>query len=160
MQHDRLIEWLNNAYVLEQGMIPVLETHARGAMDFPEIRERLDEHYADTVSHREQLARCLRLLGIEPPRARAVAASATGLLRGAASLLPRDAVLADLIDDYAAESREIATYTALIAAARALQETEIASVCSRILDDEVEMAVWIEAHIPEMSVRALQAAAV
>lgn len=155
MQNDRLIEWLNNAYLMEQEMIPILENHARGAMDLPEVRERLDQHYAETVAHREQVARCLRLVGAEPPLVRAMAAEATGMVRGMASLLPRDAVLADLVSDYAAESREIAVYTALIAAARALNQPEIAAICSQVLNDEVEMAVWIEEHIPEITVNAL-----
>jgi ferritin-like metal-binding protein YciE len=155
MQNERLIDWLNNAYLMEHGMIPVIETHARGAADFPEIRERLDQHYAETFVHREQVARCLNLLGAEPPLAKSVAAGAVGLVRGVVSLMPRDALLNDLIADYAAESREIASYTALVAAARALVRPDIASICSQILNEEVEMAVWLEEQIPEMTLSTL-----
>jgi ferritin-like metal-binding protein YciE len=153
---DRLIAWLKDAYTMEQNMIPVLESHARCAIEYHGLRDRLDQHIGETYRHREQVARCLRLLGAEPSLVKAMAATATGMMQGVATTLQRDAVLKDTVADYTTESMEIATYTALVAAARELGHEQIASICSDILDEEVEMAAWLEEHIPEITTRAVQ----
>src|SRR4051812_22909834 len=101
LQSDRLVAWLSKAYLMEGAVLPVIEGHARGAVDFPEVRERLDQGCAEAFAHREQVARCLRLLGDEPPRAKSIAAGASGVVRGVVSLFPRAALLDDLSADYA-----------------------------------------------------------
>jgi ferritin-like metal-binding protein YciE len=157
---ERLIAWLKEAYIMEQNMIPVLECHAQCALEFHELRDRIDQHIGETYRHREQVARCLRLLGAEPSMARTMAATATGMFQGVAAVMRRDAVLKDTVADYASESLEIATYTALVAAARELGFEQVATICSDILDEEVEMAAWLEEHIPAITTRSVQLAAI
>ena len=69
-----------------------------------------------------------------------------------------DVILKNVQADYAAESAEIAMYTALIAAAEQNSLTEIAAICSDILDEEVEMAAWLEERIPELTAYAFAGA--
>jgi ferritin-like metal-binding protein YciE len=85
---ETLIAWLNDAYAMEQALIPVLENHAEDAKDFPDVA--------------------------------------------------------------AAESFEIASYRALIAAARALGDEETARVCEEILRDEERMAAWLTENLPRV----------
>src|SRR5687768_8950719 len=97
---ERLIDWLQHAHAMEQGMTAVLDQHLRRAADFPAIRDRLNDHLAQTHAHREQVARCLRLLGREPSLTQMASATVTGLMQGVATLLQRDSVLKDMLADY------------------------------------------------------------
>ncbi|HEX2861365.1 MAG TPA: DUF892 family protein [Lacunisphaera sp.] len=155
---DRLVGWLNEAHAVEQGMLQVLEGHAILATEFPEIRTGLEAHRAETLRHRDQIAACLRQLGREPSPVKTLVATATGVAQGLSTALARDAVLRNVQADYAAESAEIAAYTALIAVAEQCALTDIAAICQGILEDEVEMAVWLEKCIPELAVQTLAGA--
>ena len=46
---------------------------------------------------------------------------------------------------------EIASYKSLIAAAESAGETEVARVCQEILQDEEEMAAWLDERVPEVT---------
>jgi ferritin-like metal-binding protein YciE len=140
---------------MEQSMLQVLEGHAVLATELPEFRATLEEHRADTMRHRDQVALCLRLLGREPSAVKAAMATATGMAQGMSSAMARDAIVRNAIADYAAESAEIASYTALVTAAEQESLTEVASICQGILEDEVEMAAWLEERIPDLTVYAL-----
>jgi ferritin-like metal-binding protein YciE len=59
----------------------------------------------------------------------------------------RDELMKNFISDYATEQMEIASYKALIAAARATGEERIAGICQQILADEEDMAAWLDAHM-------------
>lgn len=161
MNHkNRLIPWLKNAYMMEQNMIPVLESHAQCAIPFDRLRDRLDQHLGETYRHREQVARCLRLLGEEPSTVKAMAATASGMVQGIVTSIQPDAMLKNVLADYASESMEIASYTALVSATEELGEDQIADICREILDEEVEMAAWLEGQIPDVTAYALQVAPV
>lgn len=153
---ERLITWLNEAHATEQTMLQVLEGHAILAAEFPEIRAGLEAHRAETLRHRDQVAQCLRLLGREPSSVKTMVATAAGIAQGVSAAMARDAVLKNVQSDYAAESAEIASYTALVAAAEGSSQTEIAEICRGILDEEMDMAVWLEECIPDLTVQILE----
>lgn len=67
-----------------------------------------------------------------------------GLSTGAAA----DEVVKDGLADFAAENFEIASYTALIAAAEQLGDRETVATCNQILREEQEMARWLEQNLP------------
>jgi ferritin-like metal-binding protein YciE len=50
--------------------------------------------------------------------------------------------------DFAAENFEIACYKALLIAAEAYGDDHIAMVCQEILEDEMEMARWLDQNLP------------
>ena len=52
---------------------------------------------------------------------------------------------------YVFENLEIASYEILIAAAKAIGDTETADVCTRILAEEVAMAEWMRSHLAELT---------
>ncbi len=155
--HDHLIKWLNEAHTMEQSMLQVLEGHALLAGNLQEIRSGLEKHRAETLHHRDQVAQCLRLLGQQPSSVRTVMATASGVAQGVSTILARDAILKNAQADYAAESAEIALYTTLITAAEQGNRADIAALCRGILEEEVEMAAWLEERIPELTVLTLAA---
>jgi ferritin-like metal-binding protein YciE len=50
--------------------------------------------------------------------------------------------------DFATENLEIASYNAIITAARDLGEDYVARTCEQILRDEQEMAGWLQENLP------------
>lgn len=158
-EYQQLIAWLNDAHAMETSLTKVLETHARSAAEFPAIRAQFEQHLAETHAHAAKVAQCLRLLDQEPSAVKDTLARGMGLMEGMATSMYRDELLKNFLMDYAAESMEIACYTALIAAAEDAGLLEIARLCSEILDDEIEMAAWLEEQIPVITKQVLHAAA-
>lgn len=77
------------------------------------------------------------------------------MLHGAST----DEVLKNSFAGYAFEHFEIAAYTALGVMAHAAGEERIAQITQRILQEEVEMADWLEDHLPDTVERYLMLAA-
>ncbi|HYP16383.1 MAG TPA: ferritin-like domain-containing protein [Opitutus sp.] len=150
-QHDQFITWLNSAYSMEQSLEKVLQNHAKDASDFPEIRDRIERHIAETRGHAERVRECLSLLDETPSTAKSVIGNITGMVQGASTGLFRDELIKNFLGDYASEHFEIACYRSLIAAAEDLEQPEIAELCRANLRDEEEMARWLEDSIPQVT---------
>ena len=150
MASDRefLIGWLNDAYAMEQAQIPVLENHAKDARAYPHIQQRDEQHLEETRRHAEMVRGCLERLGEKPSRTKSMLGTVFGNVQSVMTGAAEDEIVKNCLMDFAAENLEIASYSALITAARELGETEIASTCERILDDERQMAHFIEDNLP------------
>jgi len=62
-----------------------------------------------------------------------------------------DEVMKGALAGYTFEQMEIASYTALIAAAESIGETEIAGVCRQNLQEEITMAEWLKENLPSVT---------
>ena len=62
-----------------------------------------------------------------------------------------DEIVKASIFDYSFEHFEIANYRALIAAAEQAGEPEIARMLQPSLDEELEMAAWLEQRLPQLT---------
>jgi ferritin-like metal-binding protein YciE len=60
----------------------------------------------------------------------------------------QDELVKNFLMDYAAENLEIASYNAIITAARDLGEEEVARTCEQILREEQAMAGWLQENLP------------
>lgn len=145
---ERLLAWLNDAYALERAQIPILENHADDAKSQPHVRAKDLEHLERTKQHVKMVGRCIRLLGRKPSKMK----TAIGRISGAVNSLSTepfdDEVVRNFLADFASENLEIASYNAIIVAARDAGHYEIASICEEILADEEEMVEWLGANLP------------
>ena len=143
-----LVGWLNDAYAMEQGIVEALEAQVKLAEDHPMVKDGIQRHLEATKGHAELVKGCLDQLGETPSKVKTglaeVGAKVSGITMGAAE----DKLVKAALDDYATEHMEIASYRALIAAAEQLGHPEIAQVCQGILQDEIEMAAWLEENLP------------
>lgn len=62
-----------------------------------------------------------------------------------------DEVVKGAMAGYVFENVEIATYTVLIAAAKAAGDKQTQAACEKILPQEKAMAKWILDHLPEIT---------
>lgn len=136
---------------MEQSLASVLELHADAARDLPAVRERLEQHLAETEAHAERVEECLESLGAAPSAAKSIAGGFMGTMQGASTAIFEDQLVKNALADYAMEHFEMACYSSLIAACEDAGLFEIARTCSEILREEAAMADWLELQIPELT---------
>jgi len=150
---DLLVAWLNDAYAMEQSLSNVLENHIKDARDYPQVQAKLQEHHDQALTQAERVKGCLEHLGESPSALKSGMASVVGTVQGMSTGAMamgshHDELVKNAIADFSAENLEIASYRALVAAAEAFGDQEIAATCQQILAEEEEMARWLEQHLP------------
>jgi ferritin-like metal-binding protein YciE len=143
-----VVDWLNSAYAMEKGLIPILENHAKDAERHPSVRARVEQHVDETRRHAELVAGCLEQLGEKPSKVRGALSGMAGTLQSFASGPFKDEEVKNALTDYATEHFEIASYRALSEAARAIGEEGIAQTCEQIMREEQDMANFLEQNLP------------
>ncbi len=145
---ETLIGWLNDAYAMETGLVQVLENHANDVKDRPEMYRRIAQHLEETKMHAERVRDCVQRLGGDVSTMKTAMGAVSGFFQGRSTGASPDELVKNALADYASEHLEIASYRALIVAARALGEQHVVQVCEGILRDEEEMARWLEQSLP------------
>lgn len=145
---ETLIGWLNDAYAMEKGLVQVLENHANDVKDRPEMYRKIAEHLEKTKMHAERVRDCVERLGGSTSAMKTAMGSVSGFLQGRSTGASPDELVKNALADYASEHLEIASYRALIVAARALGEHDVVRICEDILRDEEDMARWLEQSLP------------
>lgn len=149
MAHDQLVAWLNDAYAMEQGLIPILQNHAADARDeFPDAALRIEQHITETRMHIDRLEECFRELGTRPSRLKSTLSSIVGTVESVATGLFRDEMVKNALVDCASEQFEVACYLALVTAARELGHYRIAELCEQNLREDEAMALWLRDRVP------------
>lgn len=92
----------------------------------------------------------MKSLGEDTSALKDTGGKAMALMQAIGGMVASDEVIKGAVASYAFEHMEIASYTALIGAARAAGETEVAHVCENILQQEKAMAAWLAKHTPAM----------
>lgn len=146
---ERLLAWLNDAYAMEKAQIPVLKNHAEDARDYPWIREKDLEHLEQTRRHAARIRRCIERHGARPSAAKTAVGRMAGAMNSVATGPFQDEIAKNFLADYAAENLEVASYRALVTAARKAGDRKTARVCQEILREEEEMARWLEDNLPD-----------
>jgi ferritin-like metal-binding protein YciE len=147
---DTLIGWLNDAYSMEKGIIPVLENHVKDADKMPEVQNHLRMHLEQTERQAEQVKMLVESLGGSTSALKTTMGTVGGFFQSISTGAAPDELVKNGLADYATEHFEIACYRALITGAQALGLTEVARVCQQILREEEEMAHWLEQSLPTL----------
>jgi ferritin-like metal-binding protein YciE len=143
-----LTAWLKDAYGMEKALIPVLENHAKDAKDHPQLQARIQQHLDATRQHADLVEQCLNRFGENASSVKASLGSLFGSVQSVSTGAAEDELVKNGLQDFAAENFEIASYKALIAAAQQVGAQEVAQTCERILQDEQEMASFLEQNLP------------
>jgi ferritin-like metal-binding protein YciE len=156
---ELLIAWLKDAHAMERGLVPILENHAKDAERHPAVRARIEQHANETRRHAELLEECLERFGESTSTIKAGASRIMGAVESIATGPFGDEEVKNALMDYATENFEIAAYRALIEGAESLEEQEVADICQEILQDEEDMADFLEEQLPTTVRDAMMAAA-
>ncbi len=145
-----LIGWLNNAYSMEQSIVKTLERQAGQLESMPEIKAKVEEHITQTKSQAERVKGCIERLGGSVSQPQSAFANLMGTIDGLSTEIADDKIVKDIIIEHSTENLEIASYLALLTAAREVGDTETETVVKQILEEEEAMAAWTIKHIPEV----------
>lgn len=147
---DLVIAWLNDAHGMENALIQVLENHVKDAKDYPEVQAKLQQHLDQTRRHAQMVKDCVEGLGASTSVVKTGMATLFGQVQAVSTGPARDELVKNALLDYAAENFEIASYSALMSAAQELGDQKIVQVCQQILQEERDMANWIQQNLPTL----------
>jgi ferritin-like metal-binding protein YciE len=146
-QKKMFVAWLNDAHALEESLVVMLEKQIAEEQD-GEMKSKLEEHLAETKRHAELVRSCIVRYGEEPSGGKDLLGTISSAIAGMGISLMHDKAVKNVHSSYAAEHTEIATYTALRAAASEAGDVETVSVCDEILEDEKMMADFLLEQLP------------
>lgn len=144
---ELLVAWLKDAHAMEQSLVPVLKDHSEHAAGHPEVQRRMARHAEETERHARMVEECLHRLDSDPSGGKDILGKMVMSVQGKMTGPAEDTLVKDSLMDFAAEHFEIASYKALVKAAESMGETQIADTCRRILNEEQEMATFLDEHL-------------
>jgi ferritin-like metal-binding protein YciE len=166
---QKLIQYLNEAYGLEQRLETALQAHI-GMASYAPYRKRLREHLTETRRHGREVSKRIKQLGgeattIDPPGPSQVTDAAQAVLGGAQKAValaqgPLHALrgtsdaekqLKNAKSEYSDEAEEIATYSAIETLAEALADRDTQRLARAILREEERMRSYLEKEIPRFT---------
>jgi len=148
---ESVIAWLNDAYGMEKNAIQMLEHRVSDTKDHPRIQAMVQQHLQETRRHAEQVESCIKSLGSSVSTIKSSMGTIGGTLSSLSTGMASDEAVKNALADYSYENFEIACYTSLIAAAEAIGESQVASICNQILRDEQKMATFLLQNIPTIT---------
>lgn len=148
---DTLIDWLRDAYAMESQAVEMLERQADRIKSYPEILAKVQEHIQVSNRQADRLKQSLQRLGSDTSAIKTGIAMLMGNAQSLSGIVVGDEVVKAGVFNYAFEHFEIANYRALIAGAEAVGEPEIARLLQQSLDEELEMAGWLEQRLPQLT---------
>jgi ferritin-like metal-binding protein YciE len=165
----KLVQYLNEAYGLEKRLETALEAHI-AMTTHAAYKKRLKEHLAETKRHGREVKKRIKQLGgeattIEAPGPAQVTDAAQAVLSGAhkAAALAQGPLhalrgtgqeekhLKNAKTEYASESEEIATYSAIETLAEALGDGDTKKLAHAIRREEERMRSYLEKEIPRFT---------
>lgn len=171
VREAKLIQYLNEAYGKERQLETALQAHIAMTTRAP-YKKKLQAHLKETKAHARLVKARIKKLGgtaeevdlpdAVPGAVAEVAAQAQTVVRKGAALAQgpvhalrgtgeEEKLLKNAKTEYANEAEEIATYTAIVQLAEALEDKETAKLAKQILREEQRMANYLEKLIPTLT---------
>lgn len=147
---DLLIAWLNDAHGMENALIQILEHQIKDAEEYPQVQSKLQQHLEQTRRHADLVKGCVESLGGNTSSLKTGMASLFGQMQALSTGAAQDEMVKNALADYAAENFEVASYTALIGAAQELGDQHTLQTCQQILQEDQEMANWLQHNLPTL----------
>ena len=81
---DRLMDWLRDAHAAEEQAATMLASTARRIVNYPELKERLEQHVGETRRHEALVRGCIERRGKDVSPLKDVSAKMVAVVGGAA----------------------------------------------------------------------------
>ena len=143
-----LVTWLRDAHAMEEQAEAMLAAQAERIDNYPDLEQRIRQHLEETRGQAARLKECLDGMGEGTSMLKDVGGKLAATAQAIGGSFAGDEVMKGSLVSYTFEQMEIASYTALIAAAEHLGETKIAQACQQNLQEEIAMAEWLNNHLP------------
>jgi ferritin-like metal-binding protein YciE len=153
---ERLLDWLRDAYAMEEQAETMLSGQAQRIKNYPELKTKIEEHLKETQVQAQAIKACIARLGGSTSAIKAASGKMMAMGQALSGMFVDDEVVKGSMANYTFEHMEIASYRVLIAAAEEAGETTTKSVCQKILTEEERMATWLEEHLAGVTRQFLQ----
>lgn len=153
---ENLLDWLRNAHAMEQQAEQMLKAQASRIQHYPELKARIEKHIEETLQQQTLIEDCLTRMNSKPSSTKDLAAKGMAFMQAMGGMTASDEIIKGAIAGYVFEHVEIATYTTLIAAAKAAGDVATQRVCEIILPQEQAMADWLLEHLPQVTTQFLE----
>ncbi|WP_119678649.1 ferritin-like domain-containing protein [Indioceanicola profundi] len=144
---ETLIDYLRDAYAMEQQAISIMDRQIERLENYPEMTARLRSHRAETERQAERIETALQRLGTDTSSLKTGMAKLSSNLQAMMNTFAGDEAVKDVISNYTFEHYEIVNYKILKATAETAGEMEIARLAEESLREEEQMASWVEQNI-------------
>ncbi len=144
---ERLDQWLRDAHAMENQAEQMLSAQAARIEHYPELKARIERHVTETREQAAMLERCMERRGTTTSTLKDLAGRVAAMAQGIGGMFAGDEVVKGAMAGYTFEHLEIATYTALAAAAEQAGDPATAEVCRTICKQEEEMADWLRENL-------------
>jgi ferritin-like metal-binding protein YciE len=148
---ENLLDWLNDAHAMEQQAEKMLKAQAERLEHYPVLKARIEQHIEETLGQQKLVEGCIQRLGGSPSMLKDMAGKLMAFGQAMGGMAMSDEVVKGAMSGYVFENLEIASYTVLIAAAKAAGDVETQKACEQILPQEIAMADWLRDHLPEIT---------
>jgi ferritin-like metal-binding protein YciE len=145
---ENMLDWLRDAHAMEEQAEKMLSSTAERLENYPELRNRIEQHIRETRHQAELVRGCITRLGGDTSVVKDATGKIMAMAQGMSGMFVSDEVVKASLASYAFEHMEIASYRALIAAAEACGDMQTKQVCEQILIEEEAMANWLAEHLP------------
>jgi len=149
--NENLNDWLRDAHAMEQQAEKMLTAQAERLEHYPALKARIVEHIDETRWQQRLLDECLARRGIGSSLVKDIGGKLMAFGQAIGGMSATDEVVKGAIAGYVFENLEIASYTALIAAAGQVGDSATKSACEQIIVQERAMAAWLLEHLPQIT---------
>jgi ferritin-like metal-binding protein YciE len=145
--HDLFITGLKNAHAMENQALSIMKPQASRIENYPDVEVQLNKHIAETEGQIARLDAILESLDEDKSSLKDMALSLAGTFAAVGHTVVPDEILKNSMANFAFENFEIAAYKSLIALAEASGNDDAIDALEASLDEEIEMAEWLDANI-------------
>jgi ferritin-like metal-binding protein YciE len=141
---EKLVEYIDDAYAMEQNVLRMLDSMI-GTTEDPQMKRALERHRKETEKQAERLEECLREHGASPSRVKQAGGIMGALMKSVLDLTRGDSAGRNARDGFATEHMEIASYELLERVAKKAGDRRTAKVARQNREEEEAMARAIAA---------------
>jgi ferritin-like metal-binding protein YciE len=147
---------LRNAHSMENEALSIMEAQVKRLEHYPQLEARLRQHIEETKVQKDRLETILKSYGDGTSTLKDMAASVMGSMAAMSHAVAGDEILKNSFADFAFENFEIAAYRSLITMAEAVGDQTAIAPLQASLEEELQMASWLENNLPEVTQTYLQ----
>jgi ferritin-like metal-binding protein YciE len=148
-----LLLGLKNAHAMESQALSIMRPQMKRLDHYPELTDQLQLHISETEGQIERLDSILDRMGESHSSVKDTVLAAFGTMSALGHTAAGDEVLKNTFANLAFENFEIAAYTSLITAARAMGDAESIPLLEQSLEEEKRMASWVAESVPGVTER-------
>ncbi len=149
--HENYLDWLRDAHAMEEQAETMLKGMAKRLEHYPALEARIKQHINETIEQQRLVESVIKRYDSSSSTFKDVAGKVAAMGQAMGGMFASDEVVKGAISGYVFENLEIASYTSLIATAKAVGDTEGQRIFEQILEQEKAMATWLLENLPEVT---------